>query len=115
MNQPTPNADPRDSGSTLGLDRDSLVAARSRWPARAGDPHFVQPTGWYPGQSPNFLQCAQLETRELARTMANENLAAAKKARKDEFYTQWDDIQREMNAYLEYDPDVFRGKTVLLP
>ncbi len=24
-------------------------------------------------------------------------------------------IQKEMNAYLEYNPDVFRGKTVLLP
>jgi len=47
--------------------------------------------------------------------MANVNLQAAKKARKDEFYTQWGDIEREMNAYLEYDPDVFRGKKVLLP
>jgi hypothetical protein len=47
--------------------------------------------------------------------MANENLSAAKKARQDEFYTLWVDIEREMNAYLEYDPDVFRGKTVLLP
>lgn len=45
----------------------------------------------------------------------NSNLAAAKKAKNDEFYTQWADIEREMNAYLEYDPDVFRGKTVLLP
>ncbi|NQX18287.1 adenine-specific methyltransferase EcoRI family protein [Rathayibacter sp. VKM Ac-2857] len=43
------------------------------------------------------------------------NLNAAKAAKKDEFYTQWADIEREMNAYLEYDPDVFRGKTVLLP
>ena len=47
--------------------------------------------------------------------MANKNLGAARKAKQDEFYTQWDDIEREMNAYLEYDPDVFRGKTVLLP
>ena len=47
--------------------------------------------------------------------MANVNLSAAKKAKQDEFYTQWVDIEREMNAYLEYDPDVFRGKTVLLP
>lgn len=47
--------------------------------------------------------------------MANENLSAARRARKDEFYTQWADIEREMNAYLEYDPDVFRDKTVLLP
>ena len=47
--------------------------------------------------------------------MANDSLVAAKAARNDEFYTQWADIEREMNAYLEYDPDVFRGKTVLLP
>lgn len=48
-------------------------------------------------------------------TNANAQLAAAKAAKQDEFYTQWADIEREMNAYLEYDPDVFRGKTVLLP
>lgn len=42
-------------------------------------------------------------------------LGAARKAKQDEYYTQWADIEREMNAYLEYDPDVFRGKTVLLP
>lgn len=47
--------------------------------------------------------------------MANANLSAAKSAKNDEFYTQWADIEREMNAYLEYDPDVFRGKTLLLP
>ena len=45
----------------------------------------------------------------------NSNLSAAKKTKNDEFYTQWSDIEREMNAYLEYDPDVFRGKTLLLP
>ena len=47
--------------------------------------------------------------------MANTNLANAKTAKNDEFYTQYADIQKEINAYLEYDPDVFRGKTVLLP
>jgi hypothetical protein len=47
--------------------------------------------------------------------MANVNLGAAKKARKDEFYTQWPDIEREMNAYLEFDPNLFRDKTILLP
>ena len=47
--------------------------------------------------------------------MANTELGAAKKAKKDAFYTSWVDIEREMNAYLEYDPDVFRGKTILLP
>ena len=47
--------------------------------------------------------------------MSNTNLHKAKRAKNDEFYTQLDDIQREMNAYLEYDPNVFRDKTVLLP
>jgi hypothetical protein len=47
--------------------------------------------------------------------MAHSNLGAARAAKKDEFYTQWADIEREMHAYLEYDPDVFRGKTILLP
>lgn len=40
---------------------------------------------------------------------------AAKTAKNDEFYTQWADIEREMNAYLEYHPDVFRDKIILLP
>ena len=47
--------------------------------------------------------------------MANTNLANAKSAKNDEFYTQYTDIQKEMNAYLEYNPNVFRGKTILLP
>ncbi len=47
--------------------------------------------------------------------MANESLSAAKAAKNDEFYTQYYDIEREINAYLEFDPDVFRGKTILLP
>ncbi len=47
--------------------------------------------------------------------MANTDLNAAKKAKNDEFYTQYSDIQKEVNAYLEFDPDTFRDKTVLLP
>ena len=45
----------------------------------------------------------------------NTNLGAAKAAKNDEFYTQYADIQKEINAYLEYNPDTFRNKTVLLP
>ena len=45
----------------------------------------------------------------------NTNLGAAKTAKNDEFYTQYADIQKEVNAYIEYNPDVFRGKTILLP
>ena len=45
----------------------------------------------------------------------NSNLGQAKAAKNDEFYTQYADIQKEVNAYLEYNPDTFRDKTVLLP
>lgn len=45
----------------------------------------------------------------------NGNQNAAKAAKADEFYTQWADIEREMNAYLEFNPNVFRDKVVLLP
>ena len=44
--------------------------------------------------------------------MANDNLTKAKNAKNDEFYTQFDDIQKEINAYMEYDPDTFRNKVV---
>lgn len=47
--------------------------------------------------------------------MANTNLGNAKAAKNDEFYTQYADIEKEMQAYLDYNPDVFRGKTILLP
>lgn len=45
----------------------------------------------------------------------NANLQRAKAAKDDEFYTQYYDIQAEVNAYIDYNPDVFRGKTILLP
>ena len=41
--------------------------------------------------------------------MANKNLNAAKEAKKDEFYTQLEDINNELRHYREH----FRGKTVL--
>lgn len=47
--------------------------------------------------------------------MGNKNLHNAKTAKNDEFYTQYPDIQKEINAYLEYDPNVFKDKTILLP
>lgn len=46
--------------------------------------------------------------------MANSNLTSAKKARNDEFYTQYEDIQKEVQAYIDYDPNVFRGKVIYL-
>ena len=47
--------------------------------------------------------------------MANEDLTTAKMGKNDEFYTQYNDIQAELNCYISYNPDVFRDKTILLP
>ena len=47
--------------------------------------------------------------------MAKSTFDNAKRQKNDEFYTLFSDIQKEINAYLEYNPDVFRDKTILLP
>lgn len=47
--------------------------------------------------------------------MAHENLKKAKSDKNDEFYTQFHDIEKEINAYLEFDENVFKDKTILLP
>jgi hypothetical protein len=44
--------------------------------------------------------------------MANSNLANARRTKNDEFYTQYSDIQKEVEAYLEYAPDTFKGKVI---
>jgi hypothetical protein len=48
----------------------------------------------------------------MATKSLNRGLSAAKAAKQDEFYTQYVDIQKEVEAYLEFDPDTFRGKVV---
>jgi len=47
--------------------------------------------------------------------MPKSNLLSARSAKNDEFYTQWEVIEKEVQAYLEFNPDVFRGKTILCP
>jgi len=44
--------------------------------------------------------------------MVNKDLTNAKRGKNDEFYTQYNDIQKEIESYLEYDANVFRGKIV---
>ena len=48
----------------------------------------------------------------MARNATNKLLQNAKKSKSDEFYTLYSDIQKEVEAYLEYSPDVFRDKVV---
>jgi len=48
----------------------------------------------------------------MARNATNKLLHKAKKSKSDEFYTQYIDIQKEVEAYLEYNSDTFRGKVV---
>ena len=45
----------------------------------------------------------------------SEDLRKAKENKNDEFYTQYEDIEKEMNAYIDFDANVFRGKTILCP
>ena len=47
--------------------------------------------------------------------MANSNLASAKNAKNDAFYTQNHYTEKEINAYLDFNLDVFSGKTILIP
>ena len=44
--------------------------------------------------------------------MAHRDLQSAKTAKNDEFYTQYQDIQKEVECYIDYNPDVFRGKVL---
>jgi hypothetical protein len=44
--------------------------------------------------------------------MANKNLINAKRIKNDEFYTQYQDIEKEIEAYLNYNPNVFKEKVV---
>lgn len=48
----------------------------------------------------------------MARKATNKLLHKAKKSKADEFYTQYIDIQKEVEAYLEYNPKVFEGKVI---
>lgn len=45
----------------------------------------------------------------------NTDLRKAKEVKNDEFYTQYSEIQKEINPYIEFNPNVFKGKTILLP
>lgn len=59
-----------------------------------------------------FTNHGNLAKLEVVLNMANKNLINAKKVKNDEFYTQYNDIQKEVAAYLEYNPNVFRDKIV---
>lgn len=47
--------------------------------------------------------------------MPTKKLTKSKNEKNDEFYTQFSEIQREINAYIEYNPNVFKDKVILLP
>ena len=52
------------------------------------------------------------EELNVARNATNKLLHKAKKSKSDEFYTLYSDIQKEIEAYLEYNPDVFRNRVM---
>jgi hypothetical protein len=48
----------------------------------------------------------------MARQSSIKNLKSARRAKNDEFYTQYVDIQKEIEKYLEFDSNTFRDKVV---
>jgi len=48
----------------------------------------------------------------MARESSIKNLKNARRAKNDEFYTQYGDIQKEVEKYLEYNPNTFRNKVI---
>lgn len=46
--------------------------------------------------------------------MAQDLLRNAKKSKNDEFYTQYEDIEKEVNEYYEYNKKVFKNKVIFL-
>ena len=60
-----------------------------------------------------ILYCKGVERSTIM--AGNASLHSAKKASNDEFYTRYEDVEAEINAYYEYDSNVFRDKTILLP
>lgn len=45
----------------------------------------------------------------------SDNLRQAKNAKNDEFFTQYNDVKKEIDAYFTLNADIFKDKTVLLP
>ena len=45
----------------------------------------------------------------------NANLKTAQRVKNDEFYTRFNDIEVEINAYYEYNHNAFRNKIILCP
>lgn len=43
------------------------------------------------------------------------NLDSAQRDKNDEFFTQYEDVEREINAYLDFDKDMFKDMTILCP
>ncbi len=53
-----------------------------------------------------------MSNRPTPASTGNRTLTKAKGAKQDEFYTRYVDIQKEVEAYLEFNPDTFRDKVV---
>ena len=51
-------------------------------------------------------------TRKTESKPLNRSRHAARTAKQDEFYTQYVDIQKEIEAYLEFNANTFRNKVI---
>lgn len=54
------------------------------------------------------LTVAEMDERHLS-------IVKAKFRKNDEYYTLYEDIEKEIGRYLEWNPDLFKGRTILMP
>lgn len=55
------------------------------------------------------------EKKQIKENMPIPQMTNAQNSKNDEFYTQYEDIEKEIMSYLDFDSNLFEGKTVLLP
>ena len=45
----------------------------------------------------------------------SKSMQKSKTVKNDEFYTQYEDVEREVNSYLDFNVDTFKNKVIMYP
>ncbi len=69
-------------------------------------------TSYAPVTTEKKLFDGERQPAKCQRPSANSSLLRAKKNKQDEFYTQYTDIEKELEPYIEFNVDTFRNKIV---
>lgn len=53
--------------------------------------------------------------KSFKKVLSNKNLHTDNKAKNNEFYTQFEDIDKDIDSFFSYNPNTFRNKIILCP